>query len=131
MKRHRCVPSLLESAKQYHERGWSLFPVSSKTKKPTVKWTPFQTERVSVDYLAYLFRQRRSSDALAVISGHVSGMLAVRDWDNEAGYQDWADRNGSLAHVLPTVKTRRGYHVYSTTTKEVFGNLGDGEYRGD
>ncbi len=68
---------------------------------------------------------------LAVITGSVSGGLAVRDLDREDSYHRWAQAHSDVAAHLPTAKTSRGYHVYTRLEAETYLTLDDGELRAD
>jgi hypothetical protein len=68
---------------------------------------------------------------LAVVTGRVSGGLAIRDFDNSNAYRSWAESNPDDARLLPTVKTARGLHRYGSLDEEVFADLGDGGLRAD
>ena len=103
--------SLLETALAYHRRGWSLLPVRMEEKKPACRWKSFQTARASEGDIVRWFR-RGDQCGVAVIFGEISGGLASRDFDDREAYEAWARTHTGLAESLPTVKTRRGYHVY-------------------
>ncbi len=127
MVRHH---DFLDNALAYLRRGWSVVPIRNigEKKKAAARWARFQTERPDLDTLRQWFR-RDDLTGLAVVSGSVSGGLAIRDFDLEDAYRLWANEHPDLARTLPTVKTRRGAHVYFTGP-EHFQDCGDGEYRG-
>jgi hypothetical protein len=75
------------------------------------------------------FKHRRPSDreicrmfaldgvgGLGVVAGGISGgpecSLVIRDFDTQLGYERWRAANRRLANEAPTVRTRRGHHVY-------------------
>ena len=120
--------ALLDFALGYARRGWSIIPV--REKKPAGLWKPFQTVAADPDMLRRLFA-RADVDGLAVITGAVSGGLAVRDFDVEESYHRWADAHPDDAARLPTVRTARGHHVYGTLVSERYLDLGNGELRAD
>jgi hypothetical protein len=68
---------------------------------------------------------------LAVITGRISGGLAVRDYDRADAYHAWAKDHPKDAARLPTVRTARGYHVYGRLDAEDYRKLGDGEFIAD
>lgn len=119
---------LLDTALEYQQRGWSVIPTDNK-KLATCRWKRFQTEPADEDTLRQLFSNPRAL-GIAVITGPISGGLAIRDFDINASYLRWGSAHPELAKLLPTVKTGRGYHVYFRGPEE-FHKLADGEYRGD
>jgi hypothetical protein len=119
---------LLCYAMGYASRGWSIIPV--KGKHPATRWKPFQQERASAGVLRKLFANEGVT-GIAVVTGKVSGGLAVRDFDKADAYLAWAAEYPNDASVLPTVQTARGFHVYGRLNEETFADLGDGEIRAD
>lgn len=119
--------SYLEEAIRYSEnRGWCVIPTFQKI--AAVKWKSFQYKRPQVEDLAILFCNKH--DGLGVMFGSVSRGLACRDFDSLESYEVWSLNNKTLSKELPTVRTKRGMHVYFTGP-ELFVKLEDGEYRGD
>jgi hypothetical protein len=98
-------------------------------KEPVGRWKRFQTCRPDERALRRLF-SREGVTGLAVILGPVSGGLVCRDFDFEDSYDRWAVTHRDLAAALPTVESKRGYHVYFRGP-EAYLELEDGEYRGD
>ncbi|NLF73686.1 MAG: bifunctional DNA primase/polymerase [Candidatus Anammoximicrobium sp.] len=122
--------SVLENALDYASRGWCIVRAAANKKKPLGKWTQFQTERPTEEMLQKWFGNGKQRN-LGVILGQVSGGLACRDFDTIESYKRWAAAHGDLAARLPTVKTRRGYHVYFITKELRYIELSDGEFRAD
>jgi len=123
-----CIGTLLDSALVYASRGLSILPVAGK--QAIGLWKPFQSRRADETTLRRLFA-RKGITGLAVITGEVSGGLAVRDFDQVDAYRAWAAGDPDAAARLPTVKTARGFHVYGRLDEEIFENLDDGELRAD
>ncbi|MBA2703119.1 MAG: hypothetical protein H0U60_04615 [Blastocatellia bacterium] len=68
---------------------------------------------------------------IAIVLGPISGDLYCRDWDEVGAYEQWASEHPDLAAVLPTARTKRGYHNYFTSDKVLPTNTyNDGELRG-
>src|SRR6266851_9747348 len=125
-----ATPPMTDTALEYHRRGLAVIPTSGK--KARFDWKQFQRERPIEGMLHDWFgRLSEGTTGLAVVLGKVSGMLAVRDFDQSDAYDGWAKSHPNLADTLPTVTTARGRHVYFRTRKEVFADLSDGELRGD
>ena len=127
-------PNLLEAALDYHARGFSVFPVTKKEdgqfKKPAVKWKHLQKRQPTPEELRSMFK-RPNLTGLAVALGPASGNVYMRDFDDMAAYQRWADAHQELAKTLPAAMGKRGPHVYFRSehvlrTKD----YGDGELRG-
>jgi hypothetical protein len=107
---------------------WSI--IATRQKRSEVRWREFQTRHPSDVEITEMFR-RPGVTGLAVIAGPISGDLVVRDFDDENSYARWADEHQSLAVRLPTVRTKRGYHVYVRIPGfNRIVHLPDGEFRG-
>jgi hypothetical protein len=119
--------TLHDEALRYFRRGWCILPCRGK--RPACRWADYQSQRPDEGELRELFAQRDLT-GLGVLPGSVSGGLAVRDWDRMSAYRRWADGHPRLAQRIPTVKTRRGRHLYFLGP-EGFEDLGDGELRAD
>ena len=113
--------NLLNAALKYHSRGWSLLPLNRSTKKAALEsWSIYQKTPADEKQIRRWFDGAKH-DGLAVITGGVSGDLFVRDFDDIEGvelYDEWSRTHEELARRLPTVKTGKGYHVYSTVARE-------------
>jgi hypothetical protein len=92
-------------------------------------WKRYQREVPSNREVQAMFDEPDLT-GLAVIHGRASGGLVVRDFDEADAYHQWAAEFPRLSRRLPTVRTRRGYHVYFLGP-ERYRKLPDGEYRGD
>ena len=110
--------------------SWGLpaFPLTGK--KPRCKWGPFKHRRPSDSELSRLFHQP-DVDGIGVVPGPFSGGFAVRDYDDAEAYHRWAGDRPSLARAAPTVRTRRGYHVWTRSTSPAYRRCGDGEFIAD
>jgi hypothetical protein len=121
---------LLQYALLYRTLGWNVLPVIGK--KIVVRWRRWQQERVPIRVLARLI-DRTEVTGLAILCGWISGWpgrkLCVRDFDSVESYLQWADRHPTLAATLPTVRTRRGFHVYCWAPSEINLKFHDGELK--
>ena len=120
--------NLLEHAFAYTARAWSI--IATRGKKAAGLWKPFQKRRADKTTLRRMFATTGIT-GLAVITGRVSGGLAVRDFDRPGAYESWARANADHAAALPTVRTSRGYHLYGNLDTEQYITLDDGELRAD
>ncbi len=69
---------------------------------------------------------------LGVMCGKVSGGLYCRDFDDAAAFEAWKMAHSALTGTLPTVRTRRGFHVYATADEQVkTKKFTNGELRGE
>jgi len=123
------APQLLRDALSYLECGFSLIPVVGK--QPFVSsWKRYQSVRPPESEVRMWLAQPRVT-GIALITGTISSGLAIRDFDTSEAYANWKREHPDLAASLPTVKTKRGYHVYSRAEQPAFHKLRDGEYRAD
>ncbi|MBX3451033.1 MAG: bifunctional DNA primase/polymerase [Planctomycetaceae bacterium] len=116
--------SMLHATSDYAARGWSIIPMHVSGKRPAVAWKPYEARRAGLDQLDAWFRDG-ACRGMAVIFGAVSGHLGSRDFDGMPSYTAWAAAHLDLALTLPTVKTRRGMHVYFMTLPETVANYRD------
>lgn len=133
---------LLQEALFFFEHhNMTIIPIKhdKNTKKAAVKWKRFQSTKPPNSLLTYWFTQGcKRAVGLAALCGTASDNVVCRDFDTAQGYYDWAQQHATLAHSLPTVKTRSGYHVLFRTHPEylIFQKYcemdlyGKGEYRG-
>src|SRR5262249_1652377 len=120
--------TFLDHAKAYDGLGMAVIPVDGKKAKG--QWKPFQKRRPDSETLRKLFSQDGIT-GLAVITGAVSGGLAIRDFDDSDAYITWAAANQADARRPPTVKPPRGYPLYGRLEKKTSADFGDGELGGD
>lgn len=100
---------MLDAALYYRRRGWSIFPASVKNreKRPLVAWKKYQITPASEDMIRQWWA-RWPTAGIGLATGKVSG-LVVADIDGEAGE---AFLKGKDLPITPSVKTRRGHHLY-------------------
>jgi len=116
--------SLLDDCEIYAERGIVSIPMAGK--KPVIPWTG-RNHPLTPDERESLF-SRHGVNGIAVIS---NSELAVRDFDDIAGFDKWADRNPALAKLLPRYSTGRGKHIWCRSNLPKIVKLDDGEFRGN
>lgn len=86
--------------------GFSVFPLHAGSKKPAVKWTPYQSNRASrIQVEAW---SRGAVRNIGIATGAVSGIV-VLDLDNVEAFAE-AQRRGLPETAI--VRTPRGHHVY-------------------
>jgi hypothetical protein len=110
--RDREMPNaemVLAYALQYLELGWSVIPVRSRTKYPTVHWGTYQARRPTEAEVRAWF-SGSEVNSIGIVTGAISGLTIV-DCDNADAL--------ALARQLglprtPSVKTARGWHFYFT-----------------
>ena len=95
----------------YQELGLSLIPINLHRKSPPVRWTRYRHTKASGETIR---RWYGKGYGFGVIFGAPSNNLISRDFDSMQSYDEWAMAHPRLAKELPTVKTRRGMHVYAT-----------------
>ena len=140
----REMNQILTAALDYRERRLSVIPVSS-TKKASRNWTDYQKRLPDEREIRDWFGAADDQLGVGIITGAVSGGLAVRNFDAEGSYDRWAAQYRSFAQTLPTVATGRGHHVYLRIAPGVLAEIrgqarkgkrgaiaiGDGEFRAD
>lgn len=105
-----------EAARGYADRGWSILRMNMAKKIAKGRWKRYQRHRAADSTIYNWFR--KTDHGVGVIFGTVSGGLASRDFDDRDSYQGWANLKPTLAAELPTVVTRRGFHVYCNAWPE-------------
>ena len=104
---------LLNAADEFLSQGISCFPVIGKEPDRGFSWKPYQTDLADPSKVNEWFGNGTKYTGLAVVSGPVSGGLAIRDFDQPGIYEQWCAVNPSLAHELPTAQTSPGRtHVW-------------------
>ncbi|MDA8163284.1 MAG: AAA family ATPase [Desulfobacteraceae bacterium] len=100
-------PTLLDWARGYLTRGFSIIPVTRGTKKPALSsWREFQERRVTDKEVNAWFGN--GSNGIGIVTGVISG-IAVVDLD---GPEAVAFAKAHDFPPTPLVKTGKGYHAY-------------------
>nr|MDT0250058.1 bifunctional DNA primase/polymerase [Endozoicomonas sp.] len=97
-----------DTISEYLDRGWSLIPISPDTKKPLVKWKPYQERQPTDDEIEYWLKKWPDMQ-VAVVCGAISGIVVV-DADNPEAEEAALNQYGFNSPVR--VKTKRGKHWY-------------------
>ncbi|NCW68967.1 MAG: hypothetical protein EBV86_10425, partial [Marivivens sp.] len=97
----------MNHALEYLDRGWSVIPVNSATKRPRIQWKEFQT-RLPTSEEVETWWTNHPGDGIALVTGDLSGFVVV-DCDNDNAIKA-AENAGMRSPVC--VKTKRGKHLY-------------------
>tara|TARA_R110000824_G_scaffold9642_7_gene42872 strand:+ start:897 stop:1460 length:564 start_codon:yes stop_codon:yes gene_type:complete len=107
------IQTNLDFAMQLYARGFSLLPVSSRSKRPCVKWKALQTERCTEDNVISWFGD--NNYRVGIIAGELSGVVVV-DADN-------AEAEAAVEELCPatsmTRRTKRGKHYFFAHPQDV------------
>lgn len=93
-----------EALRWWH-MGISPIPLMLHSKRPMVKWKPWEAVLPPLPLLPVWFRHHRN---LGIV---IRRGLVVLDFDTPHGYWFWKKEAGGLNESY-TVKSRRGWHVY-------------------
>ena len=99
--------TLLEWARYYKAKGFSVIPLSYKDKKPLMSWKEYQNRIANDEELQKWFGGTRHCN-IGIVTGKISGIIVI-DLDNEEAVQ-YAKKMNFL--ISPMVKTAKGFHVY-------------------
>lgn len=124
--------TLLDWAKLYVSRGFSVIPILAGEKKPLVPWIEYQKRMPTEEELKRWFTSGINN--IAVVTGSISN-LAVVDIDTEEGKQEITKYIPETI-VTPTVTTPRGgQHLYfrfpSETVRNNAGKIPGCDFRGE
>lgn len=106
---------MLDTALTYVRNDLSIIPCAI-TKRPVVtSWKPYQTCRpAEIDVYRWFWPPSPLGEAVAIVTGQVSGNLEVLDFDAPALFAPWYTQALQAGiRGLPVVQTQSGgYHVY-------------------
>jgi hypothetical protein len=100
-----CRPDLLNIG-DLMARGWSIFPLNPRSKRPAVKWEPFQHRPATLDEIETWFTKPGYN--VGIVTGRISRIFVI-DLDSAAAVA-WAEE-----HLPPCdlkVRTAKGVHHY-------------------
>lgn len=92
--------NLLEQALAYLEKGWSVIPVNSETKKPFILWKEYQLARPTKEEITEWWTKHPNAN-IGVITGHISGIVVIDIDLYHGGVEE------GLQHIQ-TVKVKTG-----------------------
>jgi len=102
--------SIKENVSLYKSLGFSIIPLIYKSKHPLVSWKGYQTRHpTDAELEEWLSREPRN---IGVVTGTISGNLAVLDFDEESFYCKFFTKHEELEKITLVVKPSRGSHVY-------------------
>lgn len=103
---------MLAAARAYIERGRSVIPVRAGTKKPALlSWTPYQ-ERHATEEEIQAWWPPGGRNGIAIVTGPISGGLAVLDIDDAALAERMASDPVLMAETLAVRTPSGGLHIY-------------------
>jgi len=102
----------VDSVLRLADKGLCLIPIRAAEKIPHVRWRRYQAERPSEGDLRRWWGRDFVGANVAVVLGSISGNVAIRDFDDQADYDQWAEAHHSLCRSLPVARTKRGAHVF-------------------
>ena len=128
-------PETLRLARQYRDLGWSVVPVSPRSKLPAIAWAKYQDAPATQDELHGWFSI--GGYGVGLVQGAAAGSI-VLDFDGEEGHETRADLErefGALPHTVEALTPSGGCHVFLQhpgrpvpTRKKVRGGM---DVRGD
>ena len=118
--------SLASAALDYHDRGFTVLPVTAKVVN-LKSWRSFQEQRPTSEQIRKWFDPKRGSDGIGVLNGQG---VACRDFDKWGSYVEWCESHPALSRELPTSRTGIGAQVWFRCEHARFVSMGDdGELR--
>lgn len=114
------APAVLDAAMQYHERGFNVLPLRPD-KKPFFSWERLQKQRADKAEVEKWFRGKPDA-MVGIVTGSISGGLAVVDCDTEAGEAAFFGILPDDQPRMPWEKTPRGGKHFFFKTDAPLGN---------
>ncbi len=107
--------------KLYRDLGFNIIPLKPKTKEPAIQsWKEYQTRRATSEEInKWWLEGAENPNNLAIITGEISGDLAVLDFDSTAAYENALTKQERerVEDSTIVVSTGKGYHVYFTSSE--------------
>ena len=132
-------PTPRESALRLHDSGFLVVPLCVGKKRLSLRKGELAKLTANPPGRQWVESQwpSKSRRNIGVRLGAVSRGAIARDFDDASEYQTWASYHADLAGSLPTVRTRRGFHVYLIDADGFTGSMdlrrfgAEGELKGD
>jgi archaellum biogenesis ATPase FlaH len=105
--------TILDFAKEYAARGFSIIPLKKRSKEPAIIWKTYQNRRFDEHSIQYWFGNH-SDYNIGIVTGKISGIVVV-DLDSEEAVKFSKENNFP---ITPTVRTGKGYHMYFAYPKD-------------
>src|SRR3990167_3886635 len=100
----------LTEALRYYEAGFSVFPLTPKSKRPMIKWGRYQKERADQAAIATWWGEFADA-GIAIVAGEISGGLVVLDIDHFE-FSKWMEERAEALNTW-VVQTGSGkIHIY-------------------
>jgi hypothetical protein len=101
--------NILSHALQYAEAGYSVIPVNTNSKKPLIKWTPYQTKRATPEEITEWFSKWPDA-GIGLVTGKISNLFVI-DADTPEAIA-WVESQLPESLVCPIAETPRGGRHY-------------------
>ncbi|MFC1515548.1 bifunctional DNA primase/polymerase [Thermodesulfobacteriota bacterium] len=101
-------PLIRAAALRYAKLGFSVIPIDPRTKRPLVKWKPYQEKSPTPDEVRAWWKQFPDAQ-IAILTGKNSDLVAV-DFDSSQAKKNFEEIFGELPNTLRQ-STGRGFHV--------------------
>lgn len=110
--------TMLNTAIEYAKRGWAVFPLEYKGKKP-VDIDGFHNATTDVEQITIWWTERPFAN-VGIATGAMSGGLAVIDIDidddqgkdGKESIRDWESKHGAFPETVCATTGRGGQHLY-------------------
>jgi hypothetical protein len=106
--------SVLQAAKKYLARGWSVLPLRARDKRPHILWQHLQQERPSEEKVTEWFRRWPDAN-IGIVTGEISNLI-VLDIDPKHGgdvaLERLEERFGPLSSTVEAITGGGGRHLY-------------------
>lgn len=109
---------LLNYARAYLRRGWSVVPINPRDKRPAIDWKEYQTRQPTDAELVRWFGGSNADRNIALVTGSISGIVVV-DADGPEGIQEV---NRLRLHSTVSALTGKGRHLLYKHPGKLLGN---------
>ena len=106
--------NVVDAARGYLARGWSVIPIEARGKRPLVRWQRYQQHLPEPDEIARWFAADADAN-VGIVTGRLS-RLVVLDVDPGHGGADsiaaWERRHGPMPETVECTTGGGGRHLY-------------------